>query len=153
MPKKIPKGAKILIGYYGLLQTLHLLVLIRAGTILLFEDGYPFPILPPPGGWDPQTMPFLIGLGVTDSIGILLGILFAVQLFAKRRFNRRIGVISLTIFITGAIVFAIGTIANAAWAAHPLAYGGMAVLFLPTPILYFWLLVSNLRRKPSPSQS
>jgi hypothetical protein len=145
MSQDNPKWAKILIGYYGLLQTLHLMVLIRAGAILLLEGGSPFPILPPPGGWTQQTMHFLVGLGITDSVGILLGMIFAVQFLTKRRFNRRLGVISLTTFITGAIVFAIGTLVNGAWAAHPLAYGSMAILFLPVPFLYYWLLVSNLR--------
>ena len=93
-------------------------------------------------------MPFLVGLGITDSIGSLLGMIFTAHFFIKMRFNRRLGVISLTIFITGAIVFAIGTLINGAWTAHPLAYGSMAILFFPTPFLYYWLLVSNLRRVP-----
>lgn len=153
MPQDSHKWVKILIGFYGLLQSLHLLVLIRAGAILLFEGGFPFPILPPRGGWTPQTIPFLVGLGITDSIGILLGMIFAVQFFAKKRLNRRLGVISLTIFITGAFVFAIGTLINDAWAAHPLAYVSMAVVFLPTPFLFYWLLVSNLRRKMPTNRS
>ena len=95
-------------------------------------------------------MPFLVGIGLTDSVGILLGMVFAYQFFANHRLNRRMGVISLTIFFTGAIVFAIGTVFAGAWAAHPLAYSVMAVLFIPTPVLYIWLLVSNLNHK-SPS--
>ena len=146
MPQDNPTWAKFLIGYYGLLQTLHILVLIRAGAILLLEGGSPFPILPPPGGWVEQTMPFLVGLGITDSVGILLGMVFAGQFFVKKRFNRRLGVISLTMFITGAVVFAIGTFPSGAWADHTIAYGVMALLFIPTPILYTRLLTSNLKR-------
>lgn len=153
MPQEHPKWTKILIAYYGLLQSVHLWVLIRAGAILMVENQHPFPILPPPGGWSPQTMPFLVGLGITDSVGILLGVVFAYQFFANRRLNRRMGVISLTIFITGAIVFGIGTVFAGAWAAHPLAYSVMAVLFIPTPVLYTWLLVSNLNRKTSNNAS
>jgi len=147
MPQKKITWPSILIAYYGLLQCLHLWVLIRAGAIMLVENRHPFPILPPPGGWSPQTMPFLVGLGITDSVGILLGMVFAYQFFANRRLNRRMGVISLTIFFTGAIVFAIGTVFTWAWAAHPLAYSVMFLLFLPTPALYLWLLTSNLNRK------
>ena len=153
---KIPKGQTIIeksdvkrskweIAYYGILQSLHLVILVRAGVILLLQGRFPFPILPPPNGWDPQVIPFMIGLGTTDMAGILLGLIFTAQFFVKKRLNRRLGVISLTIFITGAVVFAIGTIFNGAWAAHPLAYGSMVILFLPVPILYYWLLVSNLR--------
>jgi len=139
---------KFLITYYGLLQSLHLLTLAWAGIQMLRGNSSPFPILPPPGGWAAQTLPFFIGLGFTDLVGILLGIAFAVQALIKKRLNRRLGVISLTIFITGAIVFAMGTFPSGAWAAHPVPYGLMAVLFAPTPVLYAWLLVSNLKRNP-----
>jgi hypothetical protein len=152
MQHKEPQWVKLLIAYYGLLQSLHLLVLIRAGAILLFTSRFPFPILPPPAGWAEQTLPFMVGLGITDSLGILLGIIFAAQFLTHKRLNRRLGVISLTIFFTGAMVFAIGTRFAGAWAAHPLAYGLMAILFIPTPILLYWLLVSNLKQRPSTDQ-
>jgi hypothetical protein len=135
-----------LIAYYGILQSLHLLALIRAGVIMLIERRFPFPILPPPGGWAAQTIPFMLGLGTTDVVGILLGIIFAYRAVFAGKFNRRMGVISLTIFITGAFVFAIGTLPSGAWMAHPLTYGGMALLFIPTVFLYIWLLKSNIRK-------
>ena len=137
-----------MIAYYGSLQSLHLLVLIRTGAIMLLEGRYPFPILPPPGGWADQTLPFMLALGITDLVGIILGLIFAYRALFKKRFYRRLGVISLTIFFTGAIVFAIGTIFNGAWAAHPLSYISMVILFTPTPFLYAWLIRSNLKPKP-----
>ncbi|MBW6465709.1 MAG: hypothetical protein K0B06_04310 [Brevefilum sp.] len=140
---------RTLIAYYGLLQSLHLVILVRAGVILLLQGRFPFPILPPPGGWDPQVMPFMLGLGTTDLAGILLGLCFAYRALITGAFYRRQGVISLTIFITGAVVFAIGTFPSGAWAAHPIAYGSMTVLFLPTVLLYARLLRSNLTHKPT----
>ena len=140
---------RTLIAYYGLLQILHLVVLVRAGVILLLQGRFPFPILPPPGGWDPQVIPFMLGLGTSDLAGILLGLFFVFRALIKGTFYRRLGVISLTIFITGAIVFAVGTFPSGAWGAHPVAYGSMAVLFAPTVILYIWLLRSNITRKPT----
>ena len=89
----------------------------------------------------------MLGLGFTDTISILLGILFSYQAIFKDRLNRRLGVISLTAFITGAVVFAFGTFPTGAWAAHPFAYGIMVVLFLPSIWLYIWLLISNLKPK------
>lgn len=115
--------------------------------MLMFTDIMPFPILPPPGGWNNQVISFMLGLGITDSIAILLGIAFAYQACVKQKLNRRMGVISLTIFISGAIVFAIGTIPSGAWAINPIAYGVMVMLFLPIPVLYHWLLRSNLKPK------
>jgi hypothetical protein len=138
---------RILIAYYGILQSLHLVVLLRAGVILLLQGRFPFPILPPPGGWDPQVIPFMIGLGTTDIAGILLGLCFVYRALIKGAFYRRLGVISLTIFITGAIVFAVGTFPSGAWGTHPIAYGIMAILFFPAVILYIWLLRSNITRK------
>ena len=140
---------RTLIVYYGILQSLHLVVLVRAGVILLLQGRFPFPILPPPGGWDPQVIPFMLGLGTTDLAGILLGLCFVYRALIKGALYRRLGVISLTIFITGAIVFAVGTLPSGAWASHPFAYGLMAVLFAPTVILYTWLLRSNITRKPT----
>jgi hypothetical protein len=149
MPLSNKPNARTLIAYYGILQSLHLVVLVRAGVILLLQGRFPFPILPPPGGWDPQIIPFMLGLGTTDLAGILLGLCFVYRSLIKGSFYRRQGVISLTIFITGAVVFAIGTLPSGAWAAHPIPYGSMAVLFLPTAILYAWLLRSNINRKPA----
>jgi hypothetical protein len=149
MPLSNKPIARTLIAYYGILQGLHLGVLVRAGVILLLQGRFPFPILPPPGGWDPQIIPFMLGLGMTDLAGILLGLFFVYRALIKGAFYRRLGVISLTIFITGAVVFAAGTFPSGAWAAHPIAYGLMAVLFLPAVILYIWLLRSNITRKPA----
>ncbi len=147
MKNKAPTWIKFLTAYYGILQSLHLAALIRAGLIMLLEGRFPFPILPPPGGWDGQTLPFLIGLGATDVVGIVLGIAFAYRSLFTGQYYRRLGVISLTIFITGAIVFAVGTFSSGAWGAHPVGYGAMVPLFVPVPLLYVWLLRSNLTPK------
>lgn len=152
MAQHKPKLIQLLIAYYGLLQTLHLCVLLRAGAILFFDGRFPFPVLPPSGGWGDQTIGFMFGLAATDIVGILLGMVFAWQTLLRDRFNRRLGVISLTMFITGAIVFGFGTIPSGAWAAHPCAYGMMAVVFIPAVILYIWLLRSNLRPAPAGSE-
>ena len=129
-----------MIVYYGILQSLHLLALIRAGILLGMGQAAPFPILPPADGWDAQSMPFLIGLGTTDAVGIIMGIVFALQLLIKGIYNRILGILSLTIFITGAIVFGFGTFPSGAWGLHPVAYWVMVVLFTPTVFLYFRLL-------------
>ncbi|MDY6874558.1 MAG: hypothetical protein SVR81_11500, partial [Chloroflexota bacterium] len=99
-----------------------------------------FPILPPPEGWSAQAMAFLYGLAGVDLIGIVLGILFAIQNTFHQHFNPRLGLISLTVFISGAAVFAAGTFPGGAWRAHPAAYLIMVILFAPSALLYFRLL-------------
>ena len=131
---------KVLIAYYGLLQTLHLLVLIRAGILLLQGGEAPFPILPPPEGWDQQSMAFMFGLAGMDVLGIILGIIFSYKILVKKQFMPVLGILSLTIFISGAVVFGAGTFPAGAWTAHPFAYWIMAALFTPAPILFFHLV-------------
>ncbi len=150
MPKDGSKFIRPLISYYGLLQSLHLLTLIRAGVLLMWGgNNSPFPILPPASGWQSQTLPFMFGLAFTDTIGILLGIGFAYLALFKGKFIRRLGTLSLTIFITGAIVFAAGTYPTGAWAEHPVAYWGMAILFTPSILLYLFMLQN---KSPLPNQ-
>ena len=98
----------VLIWYYALLQILHLLILARAGIIMLSGQGSPFPILPPSGGWGAQTLPFMFGLGVMDVVAIILALTFAYQSLFKGKMIRRIGILSLTIAFTGALIFAGG---------------------------------------------
>lgn len=143
MKDNVSKQLKILIAYYGILQGLHLLALIRAGYMLLQGETAPFPILPPPGGWEEQTMPFMLGLAGMDVIGIILGIIFSFKAVFKAKFHSLMGIISLSIFISGAIIFGAGTFPSGAWAVHPFAYWVMVILFAPVPILYVKLLKSK----------
>lgn len=146
MENKRKTPLKLLIGYYGLLQSLHLLTLARAGVLILQGNPAPFPILPPPGGWTEQAMAFLFGLAGTDVVGILLGVSFAYRAILKGDFNPRLGILSLTIFITGAIVFGVGTFPSGAWGAYPIAYWVMTALFLPSVLL----VVLLLKNEPKP---
>jgi len=133
-------GLRTLILYYGILQSLHLLTLARAGLLILQGIDFPFPILPPPVGWEEQSIAFLFGLAGMDVIGIILAIIFTLKMLTSEKINRILGVLSLTIFISGAVVFAAGTFPSGAWGAHPVAYGAMVVLFTPTVLLFILLL-------------
>lgn len=144
-------GLRILILYYDILQSLHLLTLARAGFLMLQGNLSPFPILPPPGGWEEQSMAFFFGLAGMDVIGIILGFIFTFQMLISGKVNRTLGLLSLTIFITGAVVFAAGTFPSGAWGAHPIAYGAMVVLFAPNILLFIYLL--KLGKIPSQAKT
>jgi hypothetical protein len=141
--KRIPH---ILILYYGILQTLHLIILLRAGILLLTTTRIPFPVLPPSSGWQVQTWPFLLGLAGMDVISILLGIIFAGRSQFKDVVDQKLGLISLTIFISGAMVFGAGTFLSGAWSHHPIAYGSMAFLFIPCLYLYVRLIALHTEK-------
>lgn len=129
----------LLILYYGILQSLHFLALLRAGYLFARLSRMPFPAPPPAGGWTPQAVPFLIGMGLVDAIAIILALVFVYTWITRRKLLTRLGLISLTIAGASAAIFAIGTFASGAWAAHPAAYGVMVILFAPLLLLFVLL--------------
>lgn len=134
------KLKRILVGYYGLLQLVHLVVLTAAGLLYLKSKDMPFPAQPPPGGWEGQVLPFLLGMGTVDAVAAFLGVWFAGIYLVFGTWKWIIGMISITIGLTSAGIFAAGTGANGAWIEHPLTYGGMVIAFSPMFILYYYLL-------------
>lgn len=134
---------RILIPYYGLLQSAHGVALLRAGWLLLRGGEMPFPAPPPPGGWSPQAVFFLLALGILDGFNILLALRFTAQFLRTGEHNNRLGLISLTIACASAMVFAIATGLSGAWFAHPWAYSLMGVLFLPVAWLFALLARSH----------
>lgn len=143
--RKDDKAPKFMIAYYGLLQTMHLMVLIRAGIIFLQGGKAPFPILPPPDGWQDQAMAFMFGLAGMDVLGIILGIIFSYKTLFKGKFMPVLGLLSLTIFISGAVVFGAGTFPSGAWSANPISYWIMVGLFAPSPFLFIKLLRISIK--------
>jgi len=89
-------GFKYLAGYYGTLQTVHLLLLARAGLYLLSAGTVPFPALPPANGWSAQVIPFLLGMGALDGAAAGLGIFSAISLFGKKHFDYRFWILELS---------------------------------------------------------
>jgi len=111
--------------------------------ILLQTGEMPFPAPSPPGGWSHQAIPFLVGMGVVDTVSIILALGFVYQAIFRKNSQPLIGIISMTIAMTSAVLFAVGTFPNGAWSSHPLAYGLMLILFAPVIPLYFLLLQSK----------
>lgn len=126
--------------YFGLLQSVHLLALLRAGIIFNRTRKLPFPVPPPAEGWDSQTIPFLIAMGLVDGAAIIMALIFSYSAILGGRMLPQLGIISLTVAGASAAIFAIGTYANRAWSAHPRAYGIMVVLFAPLLPLFILLL-------------
>ncbi|MFO8035190.1 MAG: hypothetical protein R6U57_00970 [Anaerolineales bacterium] len=127
--------------YYGLLQSAHLLTLLRAGIIFNRTRKLPFPVPPPAKGWDSQTIPFLIAMGLVDGTAFIMALIFSYSAVLGGWMMPQLGIISLTVAGASAALFAIGIFANRAWSAHPRAYGIMVVLFAPLLPLFILLLV------------
>jgi hypothetical protein len=129
--------AKALVAYYGLIEVVHSIVLVRAGLELLASGSVGFPAPPPPGGWSPQATHFLIATGVMDGVNIVLALLFVYGFFRRPEWLLLpwLGAVTLTATAYSALVFAYGTIASGAWAHHPGVYLTMTAVFIPVIFL------------------
>ena len=137
---KIDRWVKNLAIYYGGLQLVHMAFLIRAGRILLSSGCMPFPASPPVGGWDPQILPFFIGMGIADAIAAGIGFYFLYLILVKETIKTSIGIISLTTAFSSGLAFLIGTIASGAWNQHLGEYIILVLVFIPIFLLYISLL-------------
>lgn len=134
------KRFRLLVGYYGILQSFHLLLLTRAGWFVLNNREIPFPAPPPPGGWTASALPFLLGMGFVDLLAIALGLVFGYIFFFRKEIPFTLALISLTGAVSSGIVYLIGTFPSGAWEANPLAYVAVLILFSPILPLYYLLL-------------
>jgi len=120
-----------------------MITLLRAGFIILQTGEMPFPAPSPPGGWSAQAIPFLVGMGVVDAVAIIIALIFVFQAIIRKQDQPLLGIISMTIAMASAVLFAVGTIPSGAWSAHPLAYGSLVILFAPVIPLFFLMLRSE----------
>ena len=138
-----PAAVRFLTGYYGILQSIHLVLLARAGWFLLHGRAIPFPAPPPPGGWSGSALPFLLGMGLVDLFAIGLGLVFVYNFFLQDRLLIKLGLISLTTALSSGMIYLIGTIPSGAWQANPVAYLMVVMFFGPIVPFYFLVLREN----------
>ncbi len=141
------KWSRYLAGYYGFLQTMHIFFLGRAGLILMQTGRVPFPASPPPGGWDPAVLPFMMGMAAADVVAACLGIIFSYSLLIKKSFKPLVGIISLTIALSSAVVYLVGTLPAGAWVHNPISYLIVVLAFSPIIPLYFLLVRRTTEKK------
>jgi len=136
MKRSIGKTFKSLVYYLGILQFLHLISLLRAGMNYLSDHTIGFPALPPDAGWTQQANWFLLAMGYTDALIILLSFIFIFGVINDKPWFPTIGLIALSGTMATALVFVMGTLASGAWSVHPIAYGIIGLLFSPLLFLF-----------------
>ncbi|MCF7902882.1 MAG: hypothetical protein K9M19_05595 [Candidatus Marinimicrobia bacterium] len=109
----------------------------------LSQGDIGFPASPPAGGWPEGAIPFLVAMGITDAILIVMSEIFVIGFFKQKAWSERIGLVALAGSMATALVFALGTLPSGAWWAHPVAYGGMTILFVPYVILFIQLMTKQ----------
>lgn len=132
--------SECLVRYFGIVQLLHLGALLNAARQVLQTGVVGFPAPPPAGGWSEAAMPFLIALGITDAILIIVSEIFVWGFFTGKTWWKNTGLIALAGSSATAWVFAMGTLPSGAWTVHPIQYGVLCVLFAPFGGLFLQLL-------------
>ena len=123
--------AKLLVTYYGLLELAHIIVLAWAGLRFLRTGDLGFPAAPPPDGWSPQVVPFLIATAALDALNGMLAWAFVYGYWTRAPWRWWVGGITLTATLYSAIVFCAGTIASGAWQHRPAGYLSLVAAALP----------------------
>jgi len=145
--------ARCLVGYYGFIQTIHIIVLARAAVLFIVTGRIAFPAPPPLEGWSPQASHFLVGLGSADAVTAVLSMAFVVGYFSHARWRIWLGTLALTSAMCSAVVFAYGTIASGAWADNLLEYLSLLVAFAPVAVLFvmfgLWVIEGRFSESPA----
>ncbi|MGD8865781.1 MAG: hypothetical protein PVI81_09325 [Anaerolineales bacterium] len=135
---------KLLVSYYGLLQIGHIIGLIISGAWWLRNGELGALAMPPQGGWEQQTIHFLVATGMFDLLIAVCAIFFVYQYRRGRKTSDILGSIALTGSLYSAVIYAYGTIRSGAWSEHLLAYGVISVLFAPMVALAFLFLARRI---------
>lgn len=138
---------RILVVWYAVFQLVHLVSLIRAAIALLQGGVFTFPALPPKTGWSGQTGFFLLGMGIFDAVNIIISLIFVYGYFTYARWRLTFGVLTLTVMMYSALVFAFATIASGAWMDNLVSYIIITVAFLPVIILYYLFTMQALKSR------
>ena len=135
--------------YYGLLQVAHLIVLVYGLLYYLRTSTIGFPALPPSGGWETQTIYFLLGNGVLDSIIGIAAIFYVIRFFLDRAGSELLGIICVTASLCSGVFFVIGTVLSGAWTHNPANYVGLVIIFTPVVALFITLVKTLTERRIS----
>jgi len=139
---------KILVHYYGVLQSAHILGLVASGVWWIQNGDLGFLALPPQGGWSGQTIHFLVATGMFDLLIAIIGVFFVVQYRNERETADVLGSVALTGSLYSAAIYAYGTLRSGAWNSHPLAYGAVSLAFAPMFLLVVVFFKMRLMHDP-----
>jgi hypothetical protein len=131
MKKPDSTFGKALVAYFGLIQTAHIVAILRAAWLLRTPGPFPFPAPPPVGGWTDQTLQFMMAMGAIDLVNALASLVFVWGFFKRTPWRLHLGIINLTVATYSALQFAYGTILSGAWGEHPIAYFSMVLVYIP----------------------
>lgn len=128
------KWHRVLVIYYGGVQTLHLLALAYEALTYMRTSQIVLLAPPPAGGWSAPLESTLLILGALDAMLILASIPFVWGTLRGKDWGRRLGALVLTAFSLTALAFAVVTLPSGVWLQRPV-YLIEALLFAPIGLL------------------
>lgn len=144
IPDPDSRIARVLIGWFGLFQTIHILVNLRA--LAQFKRGQDtFPANPPEDGWADETQATFTGMAGIDTVAGIITLAFIFDYHRDGELWPWLGTIALTIANYSATIYSFPTREAGAWDDHPLAYWGLYVAYLPVVALSVLYVLWNVR--------
>lgn len=134
-----------LAGYYGFLQSVHLVVLALGLVRLLRSGTLGFPAPPPSGGWSLQAQAFLVGNGVLDAFIAIAALIYTFGFFTRKPWSGTLGLICVTASLCSGAFFVFGTVSSGAWQAHPVNYIGLVLVFLPVVGFFLFIVQAEFK--------
>ena len=138
---------RLLVNYYGVLQSLHLVALAVSGFWLLRAGDLGALALPPQGGWTEQAMHLLIATGLFDGLVAIGAVYFALHYRMDDPRSDVLGSATITGSLYSAAIYIYGTLRSGAVAEHPVIYGLVGLVFAPIIPLAFVFLGRRIRRQ------
>ena len=128
---------RILTGYYGLYQAVHIIVNTRGTWLLTSGAELDFPAPPPSGGWPLEVVHLMVIIGILDLLNAIASLFFVRAYFKQEPTTFWLGNLTLTVSVYAFGLYVYWTYASGAWSGVGLwAYVFVAVTFLP--ILVLW---------------
>jgi hypothetical protein len=138
---------KILIAYYGFIQTAHVVALSQSYSLLMKNGELTFLAWPPPEGWSAQAQHFLISLGAIDFVAALPAVFFVYGYFSQKVWWFWLGTSTLTVSMISALIYGYGTFTSGAWDNHLTGYLILVAVFIPVGILYFQFAIWGVKNQ------
>jgi len=136
---------RILLIYLGLLQAVHMSVLVLDWGRLLKGFSYLRLAPPPTGGWDEDLLGNLSLLGSVDFFIALLSLVFVIALLRQVSWARGLGTLVLIAAHLTGILYLWITLDSGAFTLHVGRYVLITVLFLPVSLLTVMHLTSGFQ--------
>ncbi len=133
---------KLLVSYYGIFQFFHLLLNTVYFLDLITLSSFP---PPPEAGWQKQMAVALTGIALTDTAVACVSFFFIGAFFLRKHWSLLVGLVSLTTYVYGSMLFTYYTILNGAWRGNVIQYIFLYVVSIPLYVLFIYLIIETSR--------